>query len=164
MNMSEFDGQMNREDAGSSPISIGGHKIPDDFSDEDMTFAQELGSLFDVEQEDLPPYFVQTLLDSENPRFQPVEQGFEHKARALVFRRLNLKRRLFGKNHFSVGSVVAALPGPSSTGSIWHGDDAVYADDRHYYRPVICRWHGNSAGRRQNRCHDSTRIPAYSCH
>lgn len=110
MNMSEFDGQMNREDAGSSPISIGGHKIPDDFSDEDMTFAQELGSLFDIEQEDLPPYFVQTLLDSENPRFQPVEQGFEHKARALVFRRLNLKRRLFGKNHFSVGSVVAALP------------------------------------------------------
>ncbi len=110
MNMSEFDGQMNREDADSSPVSMSGHKIPDDFSDEDMTFAQELGSLFDIEQEYLPPYFVQTLLDSENPRFQPVEQGFEHKARALVFRRLNLKRRLFGKNHFSVGSVVAALP------------------------------------------------------
>ncbi len=110
MNMSEFDGQMNIEDAGSSPISMSGHKVPDDFSDEDMSFAQELGSLFDVEQENLPPYFVQTLLDSENPRFQPVEQGFEHKARARVFRRLKLKRRLFGKNHFSVGTIVAALP------------------------------------------------------
>ncbi|MHB8599021.1 MAG: hypothetical protein ACYDER_19690 [Ktedonobacteraceae bacterium] len=110
MNMGEFDGQMNMEDAGFSPGSISGHNVPDDFSDEDMSFAQELGSLFDVEQENLPPYFVQTLLDSENPRFQPVEQGFEHKARARVFRRLKLKRRLFGKNHFSVGSVVAALP------------------------------------------------------
>lgn len=110
MNMSEFDGQMNMGDAGSSPISISGHNVPDDFSDEDMSFAQELGSLFDVEQENLPPYFVQTLLDSENPRFQPVEQGFEHKARARVFHRLKLKRRLFGKNHFSLGTVVAALP------------------------------------------------------
>ncbi|MEO8973286.1 MAG: hypothetical protein ABI406_17005 [Ktedonobacteraceae bacterium] len=110
MNMSEFDGQLDWEDAGSSPISISGHNVPDDFSDEDMSFAQELGSLFDVEQENLPPYFVQTLLDSENPRFQPVEQGFEHKARARVFRRLKLKRRLFGKNHFSPATVVAGLP------------------------------------------------------
>jgi hypothetical protein len=110
MNMSEFDGQMNREDADSSPISTNGPRLPDDFSDEDMTFAQELGTLFDVEQENLPPYFVQTLLDSENPRFQPVEQGFEHKARARVFHRLHLKRRLFGKNSFSPGAVVAALP------------------------------------------------------
>src|SRR5579863_5624888 len=110
MNMSEFDGQMNMEDEGSSPISISGHRVPDDFSDEDITFAQELGSLFDIEQEALPPYFVQTLLDAENPRFQPVEQGFEHKARARVFRRLHLKRRLFAKSHFSPRAVIAALP------------------------------------------------------
>ena len=110
MNMSEFDGQMNMEDAGSSPISISGHQVPADFSYEDMTFAQELGSLFDIEQENLPPLFVQTLLDSENPRFQPVEQGFEHKARARVFHRLHLKRRLFGNNSFSPASVIAALP------------------------------------------------------
>jgi hypothetical protein len=110
MNMSEFDGQMNMENADSFPISISGHKVPDDFSDEDITFAQELGSLFDIEQEDLPPYFVQTLLDSENPRFQPVERGFEQKTHARVFRRLNLKRRLFDKNQFSLQAVVAALP------------------------------------------------------
>ena len=110
MNMSEFDGQMNRDDACSSPISISGHRVPDDFSEEDVSFAQELGSLFDVEQENLPPYFVQTLLDSENPRFQPVEQGFEHKTRARVFRRLKLKRHLFRKTRFSFATTVAALP------------------------------------------------------
>lgn len=115
MNMSEFDGQKNMEDAdaGSSPISISGHRlpgIPDDFNDEDMSFAQELGTLFDVEQENLPPYYVQTLLDSENPRFQPVEQGFEHKTRARVFRRLKLKRHLFAKIRLSPSAVVAALP------------------------------------------------------
>ncbi len=72
MSMSEFDEKMKREDACASPISISGHIVPDDFSDEDISFAQELSSLFDVEQENLPPYFVQTLLDAENPRYQPV--------------------------------------------------------------------------------------------
>ncbi len=109
MNMSEFDGQMNMEDANSSLISISGHKVPDDFSDEDMSFAQELGSLFDVEQENIYRTSCRHF-GLSNPRFQPVEQGFEHKARAHVFRRLKLKRRLFGKNHFSLGAVVAALP------------------------------------------------------
>ena len=110
MNMSEFDGQMNEEDAWPSSISLSGHTVPDDFSDEDMAFAQELGSLFDVEQENLPPYFVQTLLDSENPRFSPVDRGFEHKARVRVFRRLKLRRRLFEKKRPSLQMVVAALP------------------------------------------------------
>src|SRR5579863_6385484 len=97
MNMSEFDGQMNMEGAAPSSISISGHAVPDDFSDEDVAFAREMESLFDVEQEELPPYFVQTLLDSENPHFQPAEQGCEHKARARVFRRLKLHHRLFGE-------------------------------------------------------------------
>lgn len=110
MSMSEFDEKMNREDACASLVSISGHIVPDDFSDEDISFAQELGSLFDVEQENLPPYFVQTLLDAENPRYQPVEQGFEHKARARVFRRLKLKRRLFKKTQLSLDTIVAALP------------------------------------------------------
>jgi len=110
MNMSEFDGQMNKEDTWPSSISLSGHTVPDDFSDEDVAFAQELGSLFDVEQENLPPYFVQTLLDSENPRFSPAERGFEHKARVRVFRRLKLHRRLFGKKRPSLHMVVAALP------------------------------------------------------
>ncbi len=75
MSMSEFDEQMNREDARSSPISMSDPRLPDDFSDEDMSFAQELGSLFDVEQENLPPYFVQTLLDSEIHVFSRSNRG-----------------------------------------------------------------------------------------
>src|SRR5207249_6358466 len=63
--------------------------------EEDVAFVQELDSLFALHEEELPPYFVQTLLDSENPRFQPVEHGFEYKTRARVFRRLKLRRRLF---------------------------------------------------------------------
>lgn len=110
MNMSEFDGQLNKEDAWPSSISLSGHTVPDDFSDEDVAFAQELGSLFDVEQENLPPYFVQTLLDSENPRFSPVERGFEHKARVRVFRRLKLRRRLFEKKRPSLHMALTALP------------------------------------------------------
>jgi hypothetical protein len=54
-----------------------------------------LNSIFSPEQEELPPYFVQTLLASEDQLFRPVEPGFEHKTRARVFRRLKLHRRLF---------------------------------------------------------------------
>ena len=69
--------------------------LPEDFTVEDVAFAQEMESLFAPEKEELPPYFVQTLMESENPRFQPVEHGLEHKTRARVFRRLKLRRQLF---------------------------------------------------------------------
>src|SRR6185312_3975519 len=79
MSMSEFDTKMNSgEDDFHSSFD---HKqaLPPDFSEEDLAFAQELNTLFSPEQEDLPPYFVQTLLQAEDPRFRPVEHGFEKK-------------------------------------------------------------------------------------
>ncbi|HZU70160.1 MAG TPA: hypothetical protein VFA09_23015 [Ktedonobacteraceae bacterium] len=95
MSMSEFDTQMNRED--DDPISclLRKEAIPPDFSEEDLAFAQELNTLFSAEQEELPPLFVQTLLQAEDPRFRPAEHGFEKKTSARVFRRLHLRRRLF---------------------------------------------------------------------
>ncbi|HEX6483406.1 MAG TPA: hypothetical protein VF043_31555 [Ktedonobacteraceae bacterium] len=95
MSMSEFDTHMNRgdEDFNSSFDQL--QAIPPDFSEEDLAFAQELNTLFSPEQEELPPYFVQTLLQAEDPRFRPVEYGFEKKTSARVFRRLRLRRRLF---------------------------------------------------------------------
>jgi hypothetical protein len=90
--MSEFEKQLNNEE---QSFSVHGHIVPTDFSEEDVTFAQELDALFDLDKEELPPYFAQTLLEPEDPRFQVVEHGFEHKTRARVFRRLNLRRRLF---------------------------------------------------------------------
>jgi hypothetical protein len=94
--MSEFDRLLheleNEEFSASTQQDMG---LPADFSEEDLMFAQELGSLFSAEQEEMPPYFVQTLLDAENPRFQPAESGLEHRTYVRVFRRLKLRRRLF---------------------------------------------------------------------
>src|SRR5437764_3770096 len=92
MSTSEFDKQPNRWRENLSSLSTPG--LPDDFSDEDMAFVQELDSLFAIDEEELPPYFVQTLLDAEEPRFQAVEHGFEQKTQARVFRRLKLRLRL----------------------------------------------------------------------
>jgi hypothetical protein len=69
--------------------------IPEDFSADDLAFALELDDLFDVRKEEAPPYFAQTLLESNDPRFQSVEAEFEKKTSARVFRRLHLRRRLF---------------------------------------------------------------------
>jgi hypothetical protein len=95
MSMSEFERLQPAGEENVFPLSMAGHILPDDFSDEDKAFAQELDQLFDYQEEELPPYFVQTLIEPEEPRFQPVEYGFEHKTRARVFRRLKLHRRLF---------------------------------------------------------------------
>lgn len=98
MSMSEFEGRQYdglENDLSHFSLSMQDKGIPDDFSEDDLAFAQELGELFSLDKEEIPPYFVQTLLESENPRFQPVEHGFEHKTRVRVFRRLKLRRRLF---------------------------------------------------------------------
>src|SRR5258706_6957594 len=94
MSMSEFDAQMNsgEEDLASSCQKPG---LPPDFSEEDLAFAQELNALFSPEEEELPPYFVQTLLQAEDPRFRPVEHGFEKKTSVRVFHSLKLRRSLF---------------------------------------------------------------------
>jgi len=108
MSMSEFDQQPNTKRENFSSLSTQG--LPDDFSDEDLAFAQELDTLFALDEEELPPYFVQTLLDSEESRFQPIEHGFEHKTQARVFRRLKLRRRLVYSQRPSLHSLVKVLP------------------------------------------------------
>lgn len=74
--------------------------IPEDFTADDLAFASELGSLFDVSKEETPPYFVQTLLEPNDSRFTSVEKEFEKKTYARVFRRLHLRRHLF-RSHIS---------------------------------------------------------------
>ena len=95
MSTSEFENERDDRCIDSSLLLRQELGLPEDFTVEDMAFAQEMETFFAPEKEELPPYFVQTLLDSENPRFQPVEHGLEHKTRARVFRRLKLRRRLF---------------------------------------------------------------------
>jgi len=63
--MSEFEGLPNAWDRDFSTLSMQGHDLPADFSDDDVAFAQELDELFALPEEDIPPYYVQTLLDSE---------------------------------------------------------------------------------------------------
>lgn len=92
MSMNEFERQLNNE---GDDFPVRGQIVPTDFSAEDVAFAQELNSLFAPDKEELPPYFVQTLLESEDARFRVVEHGFEHKTQARVFHRLKLRRRLF---------------------------------------------------------------------
>ena len=69
--------------------------LPDDFTEEDIVFAQELSTLFSPPDEILPPYYSQTLLQPEDPRFVPVDDAFARKTSARVFRALKLRRRLF---------------------------------------------------------------------
>ena len=96
MSMSEFERQENTEGDESFPVAIRRLTTPpNDFTEEDLAFARELNALFSLEEENLPPYYVQTLLDVDDQRFEPVPREFEHKTSARVFRRLKLRRRLF---------------------------------------------------------------------
>ncbi len=109
MSTSEFENEWDDQCVDSSLLLRQELGLPEDFTDEDIAFAQEMETLFAPEKEELPPYFVQTLLEVENPRFQPVEHGLEHKTRARVFRRLKLRRRLFRSKNvpfFSLGQHV----------------------------------------------------------
>ncbi len=111
MSMSEFERQLN-DIWEKEPSSFSGHKeaLPADFSDEDVAFAQELDSLFDIAREEVPPYYVQTLLEHEELSFQPDENGFEYKTRARVFRRLKLRHRLTAAGRPALMSLVSELP------------------------------------------------------
>ena len=95
MRMSEFDRSENNKREDCPFFSIHRSVLPDDFTEEDLTFAAELHTLFSPEEEKLPPYYVQTLLDVDDQRFEPAVRGFEYKTNARVFRRLKLRRRLF---------------------------------------------------------------------
>ena len=75
--------------------------LPQDFSEEDIAFAHEMETMFSAENEEMPPYYVQTLLEADSPRFQPAEEGIEYKTKAHVFRRLRLHRRIFKRTRHS---------------------------------------------------------------
>src|SRR5260370_13494880 len=109
MSMNEFEEQSHKREKDSDTLLTHGQVFPQDFSEEDIAFAQELNSFFALEEEKVPPYFAQTLLEPENPRFQVAGYGFEEKTRARVFRRLNLRRRLFNHRCSSRG-VIPVLP------------------------------------------------------
>jgi len=110
MSTSEFEEQSSEKEKELFPLSLPERGLPDDFSAEDMSFAQELGNLFSAQDEEVPPYFAQTLLEPEHPRCQAIEQGFEQKTCAHVFRRLKLHRRLFRPPHSSMRFFTTIFP------------------------------------------------------
>jgi hypothetical protein len=102
MSTSEFERMPSEWEIDHFGLSKHGGQFPDDFSEEDFDFARELNVLFSLDQEEMPPLFVQTLLASEDPCLQLVEPGFEKKTSVRVFRRLRLKRQLFRSHRLSV--------------------------------------------------------------
>nr|MBF6591900.1 hypothetical protein [Ktedonobacterales bacterium] len=73
-----------------------GSPFPGDFSEEEAAFAAEMRDLFPVEQEELPPLYVTTLVG--NDLYTPLAAGFEQKLSYRVFQRLCLPRLpLFGQ-------------------------------------------------------------------
>src|SRR5712691_10797917 len=69
--------------------------LPEDFSEEELDFAQELNDIFPVDKEILPPLFVQTLLEADDPRYQPASDNLARQTYLRVCRGLKLNRRLF---------------------------------------------------------------------
>jgi len=108
--MSEFEEQRDFEEEDITPGPPGDYALPDDFTNEDKAFAQELGTLFRPQDEELPPYYVQTLLQAEDRRFEPLEYGFEHRTRARVFRRLELRHQLTWRERTTLRSAITAIP------------------------------------------------------
>jgi hypothetical protein len=80
-------------DGGNQIVKEGGKLSPADFSSEDLFLARDLNRLFDLEQEDLPPGFVQTLCTDNCTCAAPA--GLPSRVTYHVFRRLQLPRRLF---------------------------------------------------------------------
>ncbi|MGE5335173.1 MAG: hypothetical protein ACM3N4_10770 [Nitrososphaerota archaeon] len=84
--MREFE-RTRRDSAGTNPT---GQPFPEDFSLDEAAFASELRELFPLEQEVLPPHFIQTVIEDEWHSSTP--PGFEQKLTYDVFSRLSLPR------------------------------------------------------------------------
>lgn len=82
---------MEHDDIGTPWASDMPSSYPEDFSLDEELFAGEMNALFGVAREDLPPLYIETLLESE--RVSHVMPGFEQKLTYQVFRRLELERR-----------------------------------------------------------------------
>jgi hypothetical protein len=110
MSSSEFERHLPGPEDDLSLPSVQPRDLPDDFSKEELEFAQELEELFAFDQEELPPYFAQTLLQSEDPKFQVPGPRFEQKISTRVFRRLHLRRRLYRSSQPSFTALIKDLP------------------------------------------------------
>jgi hypothetical protein len=91
MSTNEFDGKLPGEADDQLPFFTQGYELPADFNEEDIAFVEELHTLFTPEE---PQENIQTLLASDDLRYNTVEPGFEQKTIARVFRRLKLRRGL----------------------------------------------------------------------
>jgi hypothetical protein len=94
MSMNEFNRELPGEGDDQLPLFTQGYPIPADFDEEDLAFVEELYTLIAPEEEELLPYDARAFLAYEDPRYFPVEPGFEQKTSARVFQRLKLRRRL----------------------------------------------------------------------
>jgi hypothetical protein len=86
--------QMGAADSGGDQlVTEGGQLSPADFSAEELALARDLQSLFPLEEEQLPPRFVQTLTTQPGDWIAP--SNLTHRVTYRVLRRLQLPRRLF---------------------------------------------------------------------
>src|SRR5690242_18721951 len=109
MSSSEFEQEGNSDRNEFASHSLPGRDIPADFNEDDLAFVEELNTVFTPQQEELLSYPVESLLWMNDPRFQPVEKGFEQKTSARVFRRLRLSRRLFSARPPSLKSMLSEM-------------------------------------------------------
>src|SRR5215471_3103540 len=63
-------------------------QFPEDFSEEEAAFARQMHELFAVDCEEMPPLYVQTLLEGE--RFRIPNVAFEARVASQVFESLHL--------------------------------------------------------------------------
>jgi hypothetical protein len=86
--MSEFE----RIDQHSAWADAGELRFPEDFSTEEMAFTTQMRDLFAIDSEELPPFFVQTLLDET--QYPIPGKGFEQRVIEGTFSRLHLSPSL----------------------------------------------------------------------
>lgn len=84
--MKEFE-RVRRDSAGTDHPE---QPFPDDFTLDEEAFASELRELFPIEEEIMPPQFIQTVIEDE--WHSPTPPGFEQKLTYNVFSRLSLQR------------------------------------------------------------------------
>lgn len=116
MSTSEYENRNHKEWDNLFPSTIE-PALPEDFTEEDIVFAHELSTLFSPPDEILPPYYTQTLLQPEDPRFVPVDDAFARKTSARVFRELQLRRRLFPRRRSPLGALGETLRDIATTKS-----------------------------------------------
>ncbi len=78
---------------GGLTVTEEGRLSPADFSTADLALARDLHSLFSLEQEQLPPDFIQTL--TTQSRTWDAPDGLTQRVNARVFQRLQVSPRLF---------------------------------------------------------------------